>query len=284
MSRTGFSRHVTLRARRAALEARRAAAETVTPPQAPPLADTEPSLSSSDDDEEPEDLPPMPPRILEDQDGGDDDDDNNSSESSLSDSSSNSSDSDQEEHTDEAEETGQVPLGTLDGDVVFEIPFRDKLRSFGLSELQANRVVLNGATNPNAFARLFSKSAEHLNDLRILVVERVKMFHRWLNDRHGAGESLIGISLDGFTDQAMASLVEADSRGSVKRERDGASGKGTKLSLPTFNGVQSQYKVWNQKWRAYLGTMKNADGITKMLSECSQSGTPHGISRVESID
>jgi hypothetical protein len=31
--------------------------------------------------------------------------------------------------------------------------------------------------------------------------------------------------------------------------------------LPTFSGNQSQYKVWRQKWRAYLGTMKNTDGI-----------------------
>jgi hypothetical protein len=141
-----------------------------------------------------------------------------------------------------------------------------------LSEFQqANRIlVLNGAMNPNAFARLFTKSAlddlfekENLSDLRILVVERVKMFHHWLNERQGDGESLTGIlALDGFTDQVMATLVDADSRGSAKRERDGASSKGTGLMLPTFNGIQqSQYKVWNQKWRAYLGTMKNADGI-----------------------
>jgi hypothetical protein len=79
------------------------------------------------------------------------------------------------------------------------------------------------------------------------VVERVKMFHRWLNERHGACESLTGIPLDGFTDQVMATLVEADSRGSVKRGRDGATSKGTGMLLPTFNGSQSQYKVWNRR-------------------------------------
>jgi hypothetical protein len=31
--------------------------------------------------------------------------------------------------------------------------------------------------------------------------------------------------------------------------------------LPTFSGNQAQYKVWSTKWRAYLGNMKNADGI-----------------------
>jgi len=128
--------------------------------------------------------------------------------------------------------------------------------------------VLNGATSPNVFARLFTKSAlnalfekEHLNDLRILVVERVKMFHKWLNEWHVAGELLTSISLAGFNDQVMVTLVEADSHGSTMRVCDEGSSKGTGLTLPTFNGSQSQYKVWSQKWRAYLGTMKNADGI-----------------------
>jgi hypothetical protein len=140
-----------------------------------------------------------------------------------------------------------------------------------MSELQANFIVLNGATNPNAFARLFTESAldalfekEHLNDLRVLVVERVRMFHRWLNERHGAGESLTGISLDGFTDQVMATLVEADSRGIEKRVRDGATSKGTGLSLPTFNGSQSQYKVWNQKWRAYKVSRRTIYSTTSL--------------------
>jgi hypothetical protein len=28
-----------------------------------------------------------------------------------------------------------------------------------------------------------------------------------------------------------------------------------------FSSSQSQYKVWNSKWRAYLGNLKNANGI-----------------------
>jgi hypothetical protein len=88
------------------------------------------------------------------------------------------------------------------------------------------------------------------------------MFHRWLNDRHAASESLTSIALEGFTNQVMPTLVDADSCRSAKRERDSTPGKGTRLMLPTFSGNQSQYtKVWCQKWQAYLGTMKNANKI-----------------------
>jgi len=59
----------------------------------------------------------------------------------------------------------------------------------------------------------------------------------------------------------MANLVEADSHEGATRASGSPSSKASGFTLPTFNGNQSQYKVWNQKWRAYLGTMKNADGI-----------------------
>jgi hypothetical protein len=231
----------------------------------------DPQVEEEDDDEDDSgEHPQMPPPNLGDP--GADDSGNGGgtdSSSSTSDSTLDSGDSSEESNTDdEVGDDNPTLMGLLEGDVAFEIPFRDKLRSFGLSEFQANLIVLNGATSPNVFARLFTRSAldalfekEHLDDLRILVVERVKMFHRWLNERHVAGESLIHISLAGFTDQVMATLVEADSRGSATRVRDEGSSKGTGLTLPTFNGTQSQYKVWSQKWRAYLGTMKNADGI-----------------------
>lgn len=91
------------------------------------------------------------------------------------------------------------------------------------------------------------------------------MFHRWLNERHGAGVSLVGIQLDGLNDSVMATLVEANTRQSASRVREGTSGKGTGLTLPTFSGNQGQYKVWNLKWRAYLGTLKNADGVPLLL-------------------
>jgi hypothetical protein len=214
----------------------------------------------------------MPPPNLgdhkSDDDDDNDDDDGSSDGSSSSDASTHSSDSNQGGRTDDEGEVDPIPMGFLDGKIAFEIPFCDKLRSFGLSELQANLIVQNNATSSNAFARLFSQSAldslfkkNQLNNLRILVVQCVKIFHRWLNDQHGDGESLTSIALEGFTDQVMATLMDVDSHVSMKRECNSMSSKGTGLTLPTFNGNQSQFKVWSKKWRAYLGTMKNADGI-----------------------
>jgi hypothetical protein len=134
---------------------------------------------------------------------------------------------------------------------------------------QALAIIKNRATNPNVFARLFTDSAltelslrEPLTTLKILVVERVQMFHRWLTERHKAGVSLTWIDLDKFDDNVMASLVEAASRGSTAHECSSSSGKDSSgISLPTFSGSQSQCKVWNSKWRAYLGNLKNANGI-----------------------
>ena len=74
---------------------------------------------------------------------------------------------------------------------------------------------------------------------------------------------MAGIALERFNDNVMATLVEADSRqGAMHGGREGPSrSKSTTLVLPPFNGSQGQCKVWNQKWHAYLGTMKNAEGI-----------------------
>jgi hypothetical protein len=85
---------------------------------------------------------------------------------------------------DDEDEADPIPMGLLDGTIAFEIPFRDKLQSFGLSKPKANFIVQNGAISPVVFARLFSQSAldslfkkYQLSNLRILVVQRVKMFH-----------------------------------------------------------------------------------------------------------
>jgi hypothetical protein len=106
----------------------------------------------------------------------------------------------------------------------FEIPFIKKLISFGMSIPQALAIVKNGATDPNVFARLFTDSAlmelflrEKLTTLKILMVKRVQMFHRWLNERHKASVSLTHIDLDKFDDNIMASLLEAASCGSTAR-------------------------------------------------------------------
>jgi hypothetical protein len=129
------------------------------------------------------------------------------------------------------------------------------------------------------FSRLFRKSAltalfekEHLDNLRVLVVERVKMFHYWLNEQHGVGKSLTGLDLDKFTDNVMANLVEAHSRKGGMRAHESSSSKASGLTLPMFNGNQSQYKVWNQKWRAYLGTIGQSS-FSCFCQECSLLST-----------
>jgi hypothetical protein len=182
----------------------------------------------------------MPPPNLGDTESDDvDDDDGSSDGSSSSDASTHSSDSNQESGTDDEDEVDPIPMGLLlDGTIAFEIPFRDKLQSFGLSKPEANFIVQNGATSPIVFTRLF----------RYQVVQRVKMFHHCLNDQHATGRSLTGIALEGFTDQVMATLVDVDSHGSAKREHDSMSSKGSGLMFPMLNVNQSQYKVWSQKW------------------------------------
>jgi hypothetical protein len=47
-------------------------------------------------------------------------------------------------------------MGLLDDTIAFDIPFGDKLRSFGLSEPKANFIVQNGASSPVVFTRVFS--------------------------------------------------------------------------------------------------------------------------------
>jgi hypothetical protein len=102
--------------------------------------------SSSSGDSE--DLTPMLPANLGDPESDDDDDNDGSSDgSSSSDASTHSSDSNQGSGTDDEDEANPIPMGLLDGTIAFEIPFRDKLRSFGLSEPEASFIVQNGATS-----------------------------------------------------------------------------------------------------------------------------------------
>ncbi|MCK7580948.1 MAG: hypothetical protein MZV65_38610 [Chromatiales bacterium] len=245
-------------------------------PPTRPGPDPQGNPIQSDGGDDGEDVPVarMPPPNL----GNDDSDDEDPDDDGDDDSSTSTEDSSDQSEVDstgdeeaEQNEDGDDPIETAQTEegTTFEIPFIEKLISFGMTIPQALAIVENGATNPNVFARLFTDSAltelflrEPLTTLKILVVERVRMFHRWLNERHKAGVSLTRIDLDKFDDNVMASLVEAASRGSTARERSSSSGKDSSgISLPTFSGSQSQYKVWNSKWRAYLGNLKNADGI-----------------------
>jgi hypothetical protein len=132
---------------------------------------------------------------------------------------------------------------------------------------QALAIIKNGATNPNVFVRLFTDSVlmelfllEPLTTLKILVVKRVQMFHHWLNKCHKAGMPLTWIDLDKFDDNVMASLVEVASHGNTARA---SSSSRTPLAFCCQRSPLTKpiHKVWNSKWRAYLGKLKNADGI-----------------------
>jgi hypothetical protein len=241
----------------------------------PPVAPVAAAMSQgaqgdgSPSSEDAEDLTPMPPLNLGDPESDDDDDNNVSSDgSSSSNASTHSSNSNKGSGTDDEGEVDPIPMGLLDGKIalkslsVTSCKVLDYLSSKPISlRKTALQVIMysQGLFSQSTLDSLFKK--DQLNDLRILVVQHVMMFHPWLNDLHGAGKSLTSIALEGFTNQVMATLVDVDSYGSTKCECNSTSSKGTGLMLPTFNGNQSQYKVWSQKWPAYLSNMKNANGI-----------------------
>jgi hypothetical protein len=242
--------------------------QPVVQPPAVPGPDPQGNLNQSDDRDDDEDasVAHMPPANLgdDDLDGDDpDDDDNDESSTNTEDSSGQPDANSMEDEEAEQRDDGGDPIETAETNegTIFEVPFIDKLISFGMTGPQALAIIENGATNPNVFARLFTDSAltelflrELFTTLKILMVKRVQMFHCWLNECHKAGVSLTRIDLDKFDDNVMASLMEAASHRSTVRERSSSSGKDSSgILLPMFSSSQSQYKVWNSKWRAYLG-------------------------------
>jgi hypothetical protein len=211
-----------------------------------------PNQSDDGDDAEEASVAHMPPPNLgnNDPDGEDpDDDDDDASLTSTEDSSDQSEADSMEDEEAEQTDDGNGPIKTAETEegTTFEIPFINKLISFGMTIPQALAIIKNGATNPNVFARLFTDSAltelflrEPLTSLKILVIKRVQIFHCWLNKRHKAGVSLTWIDLDKFDDNVMVSLVEAASRGSSAREQSSSSGKDSSgILLPTFSGSQN---------------------------------------------
>lgn len=169
MPRTPSGMQTSTRARRAALPAEPAPEQAeaphpelpeppdVLPP--PPVGVPEPQEPQEEDElisdiewddtsesEEDPDMdilfPPMPQPDLGDPEP-DDDGDGDGSESSSSVPSSDSDINEGEESTEQGEAV-PIPMGVLENKVAFQIPFRDKLQSFGLSEFQANLIVLNG--------------------------------------------------------------------------------------------------------------------------------------------
>jgi hypothetical protein len=147
--------------------------------------------------------------------------------------------------------------------------FKAKLMSFGMTGELAQIIVDNGASNVYSFARFFNKSAlselftqEYgLDKIPMLVKQRIKIFHRWLQKCHNEGEDLLHINLEKFNDKVLESLIDEEGDGaSTVRGRGSMSIKDSGLSLPTFNGNQPSYKIWNSKWRAFLSNMKNEEG------------------------
>jgi len=137
-----------------------------------------------------------------------------------------------------------------------------------LSEENTRIIIGNGATTPFTFARFFDKGA--LKDLfgddyglaktPLLVKQKVKVFHHWLQEQHKEGENLTDIDLVKFNDETMATLLDEEPEGGTVCGC-GSSIKDLGMQLPMFNGNQPAYAVWLAKWRAFLSNMKNEEGL-----------------------
>ena len=205
------------------------------------------------------------------------------SDRSQSDSSSgpadNPSDSSGDSGGNESDDDDDDPSGISVGDqlamaqvfiefngVLAEPQFREKLITFGLTPTQADIVIENGAVSAKSFARLFDKDAleklfqyEGLTGLRVLVIQRIRVLHRWLRQQQEAGRNLGLVNLTKFDDDALASLLDQEEReGTTKGRSVGGAKDG--LTLPTFNGNQISYKTFNIKWRAYLSNSRKEEG------------------------
>jgi hypothetical protein len=158
----------------------------VQPPTGPGL-DPQGNLNQSDDGDDGEEVSVahMPPPNLgnkNDPDDDPDDDDDDESSTSTEHSSYQSEADSMEDKEAEQNDDGDDPIENAETEegTTFEIPFINKLISFGMTIPQALAIIKNGATNPNLFARLFTDSAltelflwEPLTTLKILMVERV---------------------------------------------------------------------------------------------------------------
>ncbi len=155
-----------------------------------------------------------------------------------------------------------------EGGQIYSGPFLDKLMMLGLPYDKAVTIVKNGATSAYTFARLFGKTAlkdlfgpdYSLDKVPLLVKQRIRVFHRWLQSCHAEGQDLKTIDLDIFNDDVMAVLLDEEPDDGMAKAR-GSSIKDSGMQLPTFNGNQPAYAVWHAKWRAFLSNMKNKEGI-----------------------
>jgi hypothetical protein len=157
MARMISTTRPTSRARREAATTRRAAEQLPLHPLPPVTVAMSQGTQGdgSKTSEDAEDPTPMPlPNLGDPESDDDNDDDGSSNHSSSPNASTHSSNSDQGSGMDDEGEPDLIPMRLKDSEITFEIPFHDKLQSFGLSEPQANLIVQNSATSPNLFLRL----------------------------------------------------------------------------------------------------------------------------------
>jgi len=133
----------------------------------------------------------------------------------------------------------------MHGAQIYSSPFINKLMSFGLSYDMAIVITQNEATTAFAIMQLFGKAAlkdlfgpdYRLDKVPLLVKQRVKVFHHWLQTRHSEGEDLKTIDLDIFDNNVMVALLEEELDEGPTKAR-GSSIKDSGMPLPTFNGNQ----------------------------------------------
>ena len=105
--------------------------------------------------------------------------------------------------------------------------FQEKLIPFGLTPTQADIIVIDGAVSAKSFARFFDKYAleklfhyEGLTGLRVLVIQRIRVLHRWLlRQQRKAGRNLGLVNLTKFDDDALASLLDQEEKEGTTKGR-----------------------------------------------------------------
>jgi hypothetical protein len=206
--------------------------------------------------------------------GGDDpDDESSTSTSGSSNSDDDSSDDDDDDDRDrdkqlvhDLETDTEWQIDQLDDGTTYDRRLYDKLISFDLSEVAVQRMIRNGVATVVAFALLFDGKAldllfkkEGLDQLPVLVEQRVRLFHKWLRQCRDRGVNLKKVDLSRFDDFTMASLLDSKEAESAVRGRPGTP-KDSGLVLPTFGGGQGSFKVFDTKFRAFLCQNKNEEG------------------------
>ena len=123
---------------------------------------------------------------------------------------------------------------------------------------------------PFAFARFFSKAAlknllhpkRGIGKIPVIVEERIKAFHHWLQKKHNEGEDLLNIDLSRFSDDQVETHAETEVGEGAGRGQGGVGSKESGHKLLMFSsGNQQAYEIWTRRLRAFLNSMHNDEGI-----------------------